>query len=599
MVHFTSIVLSAWIGQSVSARGSVRSANTKSRTLLSSIAGYVPSSKVTDHNAIDLDQKYLELQLAKGSFAKAQAIYEEGGNSKSFAEITPSTSLTTIITKGSVVRGTAVDGSVVTGTVYKDSTLETIKVQYDTSDDQTNWVKCRVGQLVEGRVDTGCLADTGAVTINGVSIAYSYNSLTDNNNGRTLQGFSTSVKEKMIDREDGVPFADAKMYADYYGRPDYGDHWIQSAFNKGSTSFTNGNANFSSLADEGRIEVIKKATVGMNVFMYVIREFEDAIVDCNSGCDIADCNDDPAVHAWDEGVAFYSGSEEKLDGFSSGFMLHQLADKRCQNFKTCGKNGNTEEATTSFVNVKLVTLFQRGQRQLLSGECAATKVTLAEITKLMYIPFIQGTLKYAWAAELGDRTVKQKAEGAVFAAAVLPRIHASNANAAKIIHDNIGVNADSTSFSAVKKAFESVYPDLGISCGLVGGYLSGTGGYRSGAAPCGSNGETSEDDKSEDDKSEDDKSEDDKSEDDKSEDDKSEDDKSEDDKSADDASQDDGKSADDASADDKSQDDGKSEDDASADDTSADVMAYSKSAGTRVTIVTVAASIVVMVGAMM
>ena len=50
----------------------------------------------------------------------------------------------------------------------------------------------------------------------------------------------------------------------------------------------------------------------MNAWMYAIREFEDAIDDCVS-CGTATCNEhsnDPSVHAWDEGVAFYAGSLE-------------------------------------------------------------------------------------------------------------------------------------------------------------------------------------------------------------------------------------------------------------------------------------------------
>eukprot|EP00964_Phaeocystis_antarctica_P032001 scaffold18106_cov66-Phaeocystis_antarctica.AAC.1 len=50
----------------------------------------------------------------------------------------------------------------------------------------------------------------------------------------------------------------------------------------------------------------------MNVWMYVVREFEDAIDGCTS-CD-SDCNvhstNSGSVHAWDEGVAFYTGSPE-------------------------------------------------------------------------------------------------------------------------------------------------------------------------------------------------------------------------------------------------------------------------------------------------
>jgi hypothetical protein len=51
------------------------------------------------------------------------------------------------------------------------------------------------------------------------------------------------------------------------------------------------------------IEAIKKGTAFMNVWMYTLRELEDALDDCQEGCNIENCNDDP-VHAWDEGGKF-------------------------------------------------------------------------------------------------------------------------------------------------------------------------------------------------------------------------------------------------------------------------------------------------------
>ena len=66
--------------------------------------------------------------------------------------------------------------------------------------------------------------------------------------------------------------------------------------------------------------------------MYVIREMEDAITDCTSGCQF--CNNAP-VHAWDEAVAFYSGSLEGTSGETAGKILYRLAEKRCKNYKTC------------------------------------------------------------------------------------------------------------------------------------------------------------------------------------------------------------------------------------------------------------------------
>jgi hypothetical protein len=212
--------------------------------------------------------------------------------------------------------------------------------------------------------------------------------------------------------------------------------------------------------------------------MYVIREFEDALDDCQNNC-IA-CNDDP-VHAWDEGVAFYSGSLEGDNGVPSGVLLHELADKRCTNFNTCIDENNSKSA----VNDVLLDLFNVGQSQLLTGRCEEARKTKEKIVDLMYIPLIQGVLRYAYRVGEQAGGEKEKAEGAVFAAAVLPRIHAANEKAADTIYSNMRVGASSTDFQTVKKAFESVYRDLNIKCSDVGGLVSPDGGYFPGASPCG------------------------------------------------------------------------------------------------------------------
>jgi len=212
--------------------------------------------------------------------------------------------------------------------------------------------------------------------------------------------------------------------------------------------------------------------------MYVIREFEDALDDCTNSC--IGCNDDP-VHAWDEGVAFYSGSLELQDGLSSGKLLHQLADKRCKNFNTCADEANT----MSNVNKQLLQLFNVGQGQLQAGLCDDARETTAKVVDLMYVPMIQGTQRYAYKVQNLSGGEKEKAEGAVFAAAVLPRVFAEDEAAAQTIYDSMKVGASATDHKKVKKAFESVYSALGIKCSDVGGLMDdGTSDYYKGAEPC-------------------------------------------------------------------------------------------------------------------
>merc|ERR1739838_898671 len=103
-----------------------------------------------------------------------------------------------------------------------------------------------------------------------------------------------------------------------------------------------GDINMGEMGDYFRFEVIQKDIIYLNVYPYVIWEMQDAINDCNMGR--PDLND-ISVHAWDEAVAFYTGSLEGvsqggnsgLDSCGDGNCVLQfyLADKRCTNFGTC------------------------------------------------------------------------------------------------------------------------------------------------------------------------------------------------------------------------------------------------------------------------
>merc|ERR1711869_90535 len=79
--------------------------------------------------------------------------------------------------------------------------------------------------------------------------------------------------------------------------------------------------------------------------------------------------------------------------------------------------------------------------------------------------------------------------GAAFSAAILPRIHACDATAAKTISDNMNMeiaeNARmSAGFAAVKEAFEATYTCLGMTCAHVGGLIIDGTEYYEGAGPC-------------------------------------------------------------------------------------------------------------------
>lgn len=437
------------------------------------IAGYAPGTQVADHNAIDLDQAAIETELKLPNFERAQEIYNEGGHSKSYALLDLSGGVLQAISKGDILSvtyslGSDTDVRVVSGKAAGNYARgeEKIKLYYITTNGSD---RCQVGAL--RNINTsGCFPEEGVLTkVNGDAMgSYSYDCQDANHNDRTIAGFSKQAGAKM----EGM--VDFEYFNAYYGKADYADHWVTSAFSGTATNFTNGNVDFGDYNDVGKVQAIKKGTAYLNVFMYVIREFEDALNDC-------DVNDNP-VHAWDEGVAFYTGSlEGEAAGGNSneGKLLHQLADKRCQNFKTCVPAGQSLSGTSK-INKRLFELFDQGRDLLSNGDCNAARAIVPVITAKMYVPMVQGALRYTYkVAELGGAE-KEKAEGATFAAAVLPKVHnCSIADAAKI-YNRMNVGA---SFADVKASFESVYPQMGITCADVGGLWNGDG-YYVGMEPC-------------------------------------------------------------------------------------------------------------------
>jgi hypothetical protein len=191
----------------------------------------------------------------------------------------------------------------------------------------------------------------------------------------TLKGFSTGAQGKMYDGCPGCPYRHYSMFYDYYGDFDYADKWVSAALSGTMMTFTSGKHgpnNFHTLGGDARKEAAQKGTAYMNVWMYVVREFEDAIDDCNT-CVRTDtennCNEHStstvSVHAWDEGVAFYTGSLEGTahGGSTAGKLLYRLAEKRCANFGTCGASG-TGAVGTSQVNSELSALYSPNPRTL-------------------------------------------------------------------------------------------------------------------------------------------------------------------------------------------------------------------------------------------
>jgi hypothetical protein len=433
------------------------------------ITGYEPGSDVISHNMIDLDQKELEEHLKVNDYTKASAIYNKGANSGAHAVFTVS-ALATELAKGTQV--TQGDKS---GTVKSTATAgsTSFKVSYTST--------CKEGGTSSPEKG-GCFNADGTLTIGQGDTAVTVDYTGVENKYRTLAGFSTGAESKMGDGSQ-LAYNRAKAFWDTVAGIEgkkYGHDFVTHALS--------GTGPFANTGNKGRGEGVKKGSAYMNVWLYTIREFEDAIDDCEKGC--TTCNLD-GVHAWDEGVAFYTGSLEgtAAGGSDDGKLLYRLAQKRCGNFGTCDASG------LSAVNKRLFEIFPLARDKLVAGDCALVKPIRDEAIKLMSIPLIQGALRYAYIVANQPFNEKARAEGAAFSGAILGMVHHCNSGKAALIYKNMAMDSAAPmvdKFQAVKEAFESVYSCMGITCNDIGGILAADGTYKAGAEPCADVGAASE-----------------------------------------------------------------------------------------------------------
>jgi len=236
--------------------------------------------------------------------------------------------------------------------------------------------------------------------------------------------------------------------------------------------------------DDFRNQAVKKGVLYLNVFMYTIWEMQDAINDCIEG-DIK--NNIDAVHAWDEAVAFYTGSAEGVErggvnGLDSGtaHMMFTLAEKRCKNFGTCTADfDNNPLAGYSEVNDMIFQDFEKMKSYLKPGSLSSTfncqnaYLGKDNIVRKMLVPMVQGSIRYLF--ETSDRveptgaTAKELGELWAFVTGILPMVNSVDSSVAEDLYKYVWeLDRSKDDFSSLKAKLESTYSGLGITCEEVG-----------------------------------------------------------------------------------------------------------------------------------
>jgi hypothetical protein len=221
------------------------------------IVGYEPHTDVVPHSMIDLDQKEFETHLKVPNYALAKDIYMKGGNSGGKAVMTVG-ALAAAAAKGAEVK----QGAVAVGK------MKSAAAAGDTSITVSYKSMCKDGGASTKDL-SGCFTVAGGdITIGGNS-AGAPTAVT--NKYRTLMGFSSNDNKLK-----GEPFFED--YVKYYDSTDgdYAHKRVMDALDQTGIC--------AACDDDARVQIAKKTSAYMNVWMYVIHEFEDAIADCNMGC---------------------------------------------------------------------------------------------------------------------------------------------------------------------------------------------------------------------------------------------------------------------------------------------------------------------------
>jgi len=306
-----------------------------------------------------------------------------------------------------------------------------------------------------------------------------------NGSNRSIGGFSKGAETKSSgnNMETDVDYKDngyiSVMNEYWFGKGLDPYTWGYDIINATFYGDQIGIIDMSQVGDDFRREVIQKGIVYFNIFPYVIWEMQDAINDCKAGK--LSLNAD-SVHAWDEAVAFYTGSLEGvspggndgLDSCTDGDceLQFMLADKRCTNFGTCTADYDLDDfAGYSQVNSEIFKRFSSGRDQILGAvhtlECPEINKTMNEISGLMLVPFIQGVQRYLYKTKNIPPSAKEAGELFAFATAALPFIDLVDQDAAEMLYNRAwNLDYSSEDWKDVKYAIEDTYRLLGVGEGI-------------------------------------------------------------------------------------------------------------------------------------
>jgi hypothetical protein len=265
------------------------------------------------------------------------------------------------------------------------------------------------------------------------------NSVKGDDSIRSIGGFAARD-----DRSHGL--------TDFYGTPAPLDEFITSAID--------GTGAFAGESDDVRAQGVEKGIQNQTMVAWTIHELNSALSKA------ADANFDiatGAVHNWDEGWAFFHGSEPGCAPYATG-------NKRAGNFGTTG-NGDTAQA-----NEAILAAMIEGRDALVAEDMAGAEAAAADVVRNVAITYSQATIRYAHliAGDLADgdeaKARVHQAEGYAFwrvMEAVLVGAGADSDTISSILglENEPGANGGS---AEIREALAPAWETLGISTSDIG-----------------------------------------------------------------------------------------------------------------------------------
>ena len=181
----------------------------------------------------------------------------------------------------------------------------------------------------------------------------------------------------------------------------------------------------------------------------------------------ADGNFDPASgapHNWDEGWAFYAGSEPGCSAFAT-------ADKRGKDFGTLNDSGE------SVANANIRAAFNSGRDALVGGDLEGAQAAADVIVKNLTVTYAQATMKYAKSVDSDiadgdmDKARIHQAEGYAFWRVLAPMLAGTDVDAAAINSVyQLSNQPTAGSHDIVVAALTPALTSLGITSSELGSY---------------------------------------------------------------------------------------------------------------------------------